>query len=147
MTIAMGEETGLPELKARAEFLLAWLFRLLGRLRGEETNGRGRCVILAYHRVLPRERIPGFPFFEDLITSLESFEEQMALLERRACVLPLEDLFRALREGRELPPGTVSLTFDDGYADNYHFAFPVLRRHRLPATLFLATGHVGGGRG
>jgi len=135
------------DLKARGELFLAWLFRLLGRLDAEEGNRRGRGVILAYHRIIPRKQVPGFPFFEDLITSLEGFEEQMALLGRRACVLPLDDMFRALREGRKLSSRAVSLTFDDGYADSYHFAFPVLRRHHLPATIFLTTGHVGGARG
>jgi peptidoglycan/xylan/chitin deacetylase (PgdA/CDA1 family) len=126
---------------------LAWLLRLLGRLDGKESHGRGRGVILAYHRILPAAGIPGFPLYEDLITPLESFEEQMALLRKKACLLPLEELFRALREDRRLPPGAVSVTFDDGYADNFQFAFPVLRRHSVPATVFLATGHVGGARG
>lgn len=137
----------MPDLKAHGELFLAWLFRLLGRLDGEERDDRGRGVILAYHRILPRERIPVFPFLEDLITPRESFAEQMAWLGRHACVLPLEDLFAILREGGSLPLRAVGLTCDDGYADNYHFAFPLLRRHRLPATVFLATGHVGGARG
>lgn len=71
----------------------------------------------------------------------------MSLLRRSASVLPLEEMFRALREEGRLPPKAVSVTFDDGYADNFHFALPVLRRHDLPATVFLATGHVGGARG
>jgi peptidoglycan/xylan/chitin deacetylase (PgdA/CDA1 family) len=137
----------LPDLKTRAEWTLAWLLRLLGRLDGARAGGGGRAVILAYHRILPRARLARFPLLEDLVTPLEEFEAQMALLERRARVLPLEELFAALREGRTPPPGTVCLTFDDGYADNFHHAFPVLRRLRLPATVFLATGHVGGARG
>ncbi len=135
----------MPDLKTTEELFLAWLFRLFGRLDGAAEPGR--AVILAYHRVLPRLRIPGFPYYEDLITPLEDFEEQLGWLARHASVVPLDDLFGALRAGRTLPSGTVSLTFDDGYADNYHFALPALRRHRLAATVFLTTGHVGGVRG
>jgi len=137
----------LADLKTTEELFLAWLFRLLGRLDGNEDPDRGRAVILAYHRVLPRRRLTGFPLYEDLITPLENLEAQIAWLTRHAAVVPLDDLLDALRANRTLSPRTVSLTFDDGYADNYHFAFPVLSRHRLPATVFLATGHVGGARG
>ena len=137
----------LPDLRTRGEWILAWLLRLVGGLDGTEENRRPRAVILAYHRVLPRGRMAEFRLFEDLITPLEDLVSQLEWLARRAAVLPLEDLVGALREGRALPPRAVSLTFDDGYADNHHFAFPALRRRRMPATIFLATGHVGGGRG
>jgi peptidoglycan/xylan/chitin deacetylase (PgdA/CDA1 family) len=40
----------------------------------------------------------------------------------------------------------VALTFDDGYADNYLAALPILRRHGLPATFFIATAFLNGGR-
>ena len=104
-------------------------------------------MILAYHRVLPRKSLRGFPYLEDLVTPLESFSAQMELLSRRFRVVPLEELIRGLGH-REAPPEfRVSITFDDGYADNYRHAFPVLARHGLPATIFLATGHLGGGRG
>jgi peptidoglycan/xylan/chitin deacetylase (PgdA/CDA1 family) len=137
----------LIDLKSRAELCLAWLLRLLGRLDGKAGDGDGRGVILAYHRVLPQHLLPRFPLYEDLITLQEDFDAQMALLQRSACVLPLEDLIGTLRSGRRLPPRTVALTFDDGYADNFQHAFPVLRRHRLPATVFLATGYMEGRRG
>ncbi|HZM71252.1 MAG TPA: polysaccharide deacetylase family protein [Candidatus Cryosericum sp.] len=135
------------DLKSGGELCLAWLLRFLGRLDARDGDQGGRGVILAYHRVLPRRLMPQFPLFEDLITPQESFDDQMGLLRRSACVLPLEDVIGTLRSGRRLPPRTVALTFDDGYADNFQFAFPVLRRHRLPATVFLATGYVGGKRG
>ena len=147
ISVDAAEGARLPDLKTTEELFLAWLFRLLGRLDGRRDLEDGRAVILAYHRVLPRRQVPGFPLYEDLITPLEDFEEQIAWLVRHASVVALDALFEALRTGRALPPGTVSLTFDDGYADNYLFAFPVLRRHRLPATVFLATGHVAGARG
>ncbi|HEV8374752.1 MAG TPA: polysaccharide deacetylase family protein [Candidatus Polarisedimenticolia bacterium] len=52
-----------------------------------------------------------------------------------------------MHKGRKPPEKCVCITFDDGYADNYLHAFPLLRQHRLPATIFLATGFLGGKRG
>jgi peptidoglycan/xylan/chitin deacetylase (PgdA/CDA1 family) len=59
-------------------------------------------------------------------------------------VLSLLDAVRALREHR-LPRRALSITFDDGYADNHDLALPVLRRLGLPATFFVATGFLDGG--
>jgi peptidoglycan/xylan/chitin deacetylase (PgdA/CDA1 family) len=59
-------------------------------------------------------------------------------------VLPLPDAVRALREDR-LPKRALSITFDDGYADNHDLALPVLRRLGISATFFIATGYLDGG--
>ncbi|MEZ5566599.1 MAG: polysaccharide deacetylase family protein [Gammaproteobacteria bacterium] len=44
-----------------------------------------------------------------------------------------------------LPPCAVSITFDDGYANNLHHALPVLESLSVPATVFVATGYLDGG--
>ena len=131
--------------RAQAEFALAWALRILGRLEEHEVSPR--AVILSYHRILPQDRLRRFSFLEDLVTPLESFAAQVEILAARHRVVCLEELVRAMREGRRPPERCVCLTFDDGYADNYLHAFPVLREHRLPATIFLTTGFLGGGRG
>jgi peptidoglycan/xylan/chitin deacetylase (PgdA/CDA1 family) len=143
----MDPETAI-RLSTQAERVLAWLYRLLGGLGDGRSDDRpGRAVLLAYHRILPKDRLRAFPFLEDLVTPEEIFVEQMGLLAARFRVQPLEEIIRVLREGRSVAPRTIGITFDDGYADNHQFAWPVLRRLRLPATVFLATGHVGGARG
>jgi peptidoglycan/xylan/chitin deacetylase (PgdA/CDA1 family) len=58
-------------------------------------------------------------------------------------VITLEALYGALGSGTELPRRCVVLTFDDGFADNYHHAYPILQRFGFPATIFLTVGFIG----
>ncbi|MGE5178131.1 MAG: polysaccharide deacetylase family protein [Bacteroidota bacterium] len=75
----------------------------------------------------------------------DRFERQMRHLARAYRPLPLPELLQRSREGT-VPKGAVAVTFDDGYADNADHALPILARHRIPATIFLATGCIGTGR-
>src|SRR4051795_4885760 len=102
-------------------------------------TGTRRLSVLAYHRVLA-ERDPllaGEP-------SAAEFEHRMRWVKTNFEVVLLGEAVRALREGR-LPPRSLCITFDDGYADNYRIALPILRRLGLRATFFVATGFLDGG--
>jgi peptidoglycan/xylan/chitin deacetylase (PgdA/CDA1 family) len=99
-----------------------------------------RFQILVYHRVLPSPD----PFAMAPV-SVAAFDRQMALLRARFRPVPLAQLVAELDAGA-LEPGTVCVTFDDGYRDNHDHALPVLRKHGIPATIFLATGLIGTGR-
>jgi peptidoglycan/xylan/chitin deacetylase (PgdA/CDA1 family) len=59
-------------------------------------------------------------------------------------VIPLEKLITYLRNREPFEPNSVVLTFDDGLSSIYEYAFPVLKKYRFPATVFLVTGHIGG---
>lgn len=99
-----------------------------------------RLSVLIFHRVLPVTD-PLFPEVPDV----RRFNEICGWLARWFRVMPLQDAVMALRGGR-LPSRAAAITFDDGYADNHDCAMPVLRQHRLPATFFIATGFLDGGR-
>jgi peptidoglycan/xylan/chitin deacetylase (PgdA/CDA1 family) len=73
------------------------------------------------------------------------FDWQMALVKSFFHVLPLDEAVGRLQRGT-LPPRAIAITFDDGYADNTVVALPILKRHRLPATFFIATDFLDGGR-
>lgn len=60
-------------------------------------------------------------------------------------VLPLDLAVNHLKDG-SLPACAACITFDDGYADNHEVAAPILQRHGLTATFFIATGFLNGGR-
>jgi peptidoglycan/xylan/chitin deacetylase (PgdA/CDA1 family) len=95
--------------------------------------------ILAYHRVLPEPDplLRGEP-------GAAEFERRMRWVKANFNVLSLGEAVRALREDR-LPRRALSITFDDGYADNYKVALSILLDLRLPATFFVATGFLDGG--
>ena len=99
-----------------------------------------RLMILIYHRVHPRPD-PMFPGEVDA----GRFSEQMGMLARYCRPLPLAEAVAGLKAGR-LPPRAVCVTFDDGYADNATQALPILVRHGVPATFFVAPGFLDGGR-
>ncbi|MBL8521428.1 MAG: polysaccharide deacetylase family protein [Betaproteobacteria bacterium] len=101
--------------------------------------------ILAYHRVLPDWHEPSFPFDLELISaSTEEFTWQMEHVRRHFNPIRFADLI-AFQSGRGvLPSRPIIVTFDDGFDDNFHHAFPVLRRLGIPATFFLSTGYIGG---
>lgn len=98
-----------------------------------------RLSILTYHRVLPQPD-PLRPDEPDVA----AFKVQISVLARFFRVLPLREAIARLQEGT-LPARAVAITFDDGYADNYELALPLLLRFGLPATFFVATGFLGGG--
>ena len=98
----------------------------------------GRPVILMYHRVA---QVPCDPW--GLAVSPERFAQQIDVLVQRRRVVPLRSLGEALARG-EVPRDLAAVTFDDGYADVLTHATPVLERYRCPATVFLATGAIGG---
>lgn len=104
---------------------------------------QGRAAILMYHSIAPPETAPYVDFAWRM--SPERFEEQVRFLTRHRRVVALGELVEQLQRGENPAPGSVVLTFDDGYRDNLEVAAPILRRHRAPATLFLATAYVGRG--
>jgi peptidoglycan/xylan/chitin deacetylase (PgdA/CDA1 family) len=74
----------------------------------------------------------------------EVFEQHLAFLKQhRFEVWPVERLVGALAAGQRLPPRVTAITFDDGYAETYTVAWPLLKRFGFPATVFVATAEVG----
>lgn len=100
----------------------------------------GKLSILIFHRVLPAPD----PIFPDEVDAA-FFDEILGWLKLWFNILPLDQAVLAL-ENDNLPARAAAITFDDGYADNFNIALPILKRHGLPATFFIATGFLDGGR-
>jgi hypothetical protein len=71
------------------------------------------------------------------------FERQLQYLQRKGFqTVTLYDVHRFLAEGAPLPPRAIALTFDDGYLDNWVYAFPLLKEYGMKATIFVATDFI-----
>jgi peptidoglycan/xylan/chitin deacetylase (PgdA/CDA1 family) len=92
-------------------------------------------LILLYHRIVEREHDPW-----SLCVSPRNFAEHLEVVRGR--VRPLAEL--APTQSRERAAGNVVITFDDGYADVFLTARPLLERYDAPATAFVTTGGVDG---
>jgi peptidoglycan/xylan/chitin deacetylase (PgdA/CDA1 family) len=103
-------------------------------------GARGRLSIFIFHRVLPQAD-PYLPYEP----GADWFDQIVGFISRFFRVLPFSEAAQALARGK-LPAATACITFDDGYADNFEIAVPILRRHGVPATFFIATDYIDGGR-
>ena len=119
--------------------LLDPLYRTFGN-RLSPAGKPARLSILIYHRVLAETD----PIFPSEPTS-SGFDRQMVMLKNVFNVLPLHEAVMCLKAGT-LPARAACITFDDGYADNLTLATPILKKHGLPATFFIATAYLNGGR-
>src|SRR5690606_8418141 len=120
---------------------------LLGTLERLRSMLRRDVRILAYHRVLDVDPTgPGFDFDAELVSaSVEQFREQMRWLRAKFRPIGFAGLLRHVREGRDPPPRTALVTFDDGYDDNRALASPVPAELGVPATDFVSAGPIESG--
>lgn len=96
--------------------------------------------ILTYHRVAEPESSPQLN--PRMISATPAgFERQMRLLAKNYRAVSMGEVLAALQQSRPLPPRAVLITFDDAYCDFGEIAWPLLKKHRLPVTLFVPTGY------
>lgn len=92
-----------------------------------------KALVLMYHRIADVNRDPW-----KLAVSPMHFEQQLALLTEKFTVVSVPELVRQMAD-KHVAPDSICLTFDDGYADNFHIAKPLLQKYKCPATFFITT--------
>jgi peptidoglycan/xylan/chitin deacetylase (PgdA/CDA1 family) len=101
-------------------------------------------VILAYHRVIPRnEAKKGVQ--AGMYVEPNTFERHLRFLKKYFTIVPIYKLpygSKGTLSGLNAKPLCV-LTFDDGWYDFYTYAFPILKAHQVPVTVFLPTDFIG----
>lgn len=103
-------------------------------------GSRARLSILIFHRVLSQADLL-FPGEQDA----RRFNQVLSWVGQWFQVMPLDEAVSRLGTGT-LPARAAAITFDDGYADNVTNALPILQKHGMTATFFVATSFLDGGR-
>jgi hypothetical protein len=133
MEVASPQIQPKPPIAKRAKGLLGRAAALFGVFAW---SFRSKMVIVTFHRV--RDDLP-----EDGLTyGSARFEKFCEFFRDHFRVIPLAEQVAGCSAGKDMG-GTLSITFDDGYLDNYEVAAPILRKLGLPATFFVVTGFVG----
>jgi len=93
-----------------------------------------RCLfILLYHKIGP----PALPLFGETVLP-EDFERQIRFLKKYYEIIDFKDLKSAISNANS-SKDLVVLTSDDGYRDNFLYAFPIIKKYDVPLTIFLTT--------
>lgn len=108
---------------------------LAGLTRAAAWLNRRKLLVLAYHDVYAGPTDP-VDNFDGLRVRVDRFERQIRYLASHYRVVPLARLFDAPAAPRHAKP-LAAITFDDGYKNTYRYAYPLLRRLGLPATVFV----------
>ena len=105
---------------------------------------RGKVLILTYHRILSEKKSNKQFIQPGMYVQNNVFEKQMLFLEKYFSILSFTELLdlwnkKTLRKDQRY----CVITFDDGWLDNYIYAYPILKEHNIPATIFLPTAFIG----
>lgn len=122
-------------------FLTIQVYAPLARL--QRVNKRMTIPVLMYHSISENRSGNVHPYYEQHTTP-DMFEKQMRFLyENNYKVISLEDIYNVAHENPDVNSKYVVITFDDGYKDVFHSAFPVMKKYDFTATVFLAVDYVG----
>ncbi len=136
-----------PFFVTRAQRFPYHLFDRLGILEWmisyKEKRGKLPLYILSYHRFSPyKEIIPSIP----RCLSIWDFRQQIEYICKHFEPVPLSLIASCIRERVPFPKNSLVITIDDGYKDNYIYAYPILKEYGVPATIFLTTSYIDGGQ-
>jgi len=116
--------------------------QLVGLLAGS----RRAPLVLGYHRVVEDFEANARTSIPAMLVSCRMLEAQLDWIGRRYSFVSVEDLLTHAASGAPFERPVAAVTFDDGYADVYENAFPLLKRKGIPAAVFLVTDVVGTSR-
>jgi len=103
---------------------------------------RKQAIVLTYHRVIEKwDRTLDYSQ-SGMVVTPDTLDRQLQFLKQYFDIVPLSYFLNPTPNTQHQQP-VCSITFDDGWRDNYEIAFPILRKYGVPATIFLATDFIG----
>lgn len=100
-------------------------------------------LVIMYHRVLPADHPDRATEQPGMYVSPETLRMQLEVLKRHFTLIHLDDWLGLAQTDATLPRRACAITFDDGWRDNYQYAFPILKEVGAPATIYLVSDLVG----
>jgi peptidoglycan/xylan/chitin deacetylase (PgdA/CDA1 family) len=126
--------SGLPEVRASVKKTLLKAMYSCGAFAPFHWANRRKVLILTYHCFSSDKEF-------GKVSAIE-FRTHLEYLKKHNRVLPLSETIDHLKNGKTLPANTTVITIDDGYADGYDVAFPLLKQFGFPATVYAITDFV-----
>jgi peptidoglycan/xylan/chitin deacetylase (PgdA/CDA1 family) len=99
--------------------------------------------VMMYHRILPRDDLRYKLEEPGMIVTPETFTMHLRELKRYFDVMDFSEWLALRAEGKPLPRRACTITFDDGWQDNYEYALPIIKAAKVPATLFAVVEKIG----
>ncbi|MBQ9658175.1 MAG: polysaccharide deacetylase family protein [Clostridia bacterium] len=97
-----------------------------------------RIAVLCYHNIATTEEKQNFLDEQDWTITVENFEEQLKYLQKNNYkTLTMQEFYKWKQGEINLPYKSVLITFDDGFLSNYQYAFPLLKKYNMNATVFI----------
>ena len=121
----------------------ATILTTTGKFRAKLTqlSDNDNSVILMYHRVLSLENTDEY-VEPGMYVTATTFQMHLTLLNHYFNVVPLEEIVSTPKKTSNKKP-KCAITFDDGWADFYVNAFPLIKKNSVPVTVFLPTDYIG----
>ena len=115
-----------------------------GRLMSDiKHRANGAALILAYHRVNSTDYIKNTLLKKPLYVSEDIFDLHLAWLTAHFKMVSLSEIINKIKKQEPWTDALCAITFDDGWYDNYEFALPVLKKYKVPSTIFIVGNEVG----
>ena len=130
-----------PALKQLLKSSLATLANRLGAHR--QSVSTPKLWILMYHRILPKND-KRFALEEPgMVVTPETFSMHISEVKRHFDIISLPEWVKLKQQNLPLPRKACAITFDDGWADNYEYAFPIIQAEKIPVTVFVVAEKIG----
>lgn len=98
-------------------------------------------TIITFHRIVSEIEKRNSPNSPMMLTTSQ-FKSIIQKIKKFTNPISLNEAYGYIKRNKKIPHRSVVVTFDDGYADNYNEAYPILKEYNIPATIFLATRYI-----